>query len=104
MRVPDAYKENTNWHVAQPADAAQRGDWWTIFDDAELNVLEPQIAENNQNLKAADARFREARALIRFNHASLFPTIGVAPSAGGTRESSNQPYFNVNTHTATVSV
>jgi NodT family efflux transporter outer membrane factor (OMF) lipoprotein len=91
---PDAYKENTNWHIAQPADAAQRGEWWTIFGDAELNRLEPQIAANNQNLKAADARFREARALIRFNHASLFPTVGVAPFAGGVRESSNQPYFS----------
>jgi NodT family efflux transporter outer membrane factor (OMF) lipoprotein len=93
----DASKENINWQVAQPADAAQRGEWWTIFGDAELNVLEPQVAENNQNLKAADARFREARALIRFNRASLYPTVGVAPSAGGARESSNQPYFNVNT-------
>ncbi len=94
----DANKENTSWHVAQPADAAQRGEWWTIFGDAELNVLEPEVAENNQNLKAADARFREARALIRFNHASLYPTVGVAPFAGGARESSNQPYFNVNNH------
>jgi NodT family efflux transporter outer membrane factor (OMF) lipoprotein len=93
---PDASKVSVNWQVAQPADAAQRGDWWTIFGDAELNVLEPQVAENNQNLKAADARFREARALIRFNHASLYPTVGVAPFAGGLRESSNQPYFNVN--------
>jgi NodT family efflux transporter outer membrane factor (OMF) lipoprotein len=91
---PDAYKENSNWHVAQPADAIQRGEWWTIFGDAELNKLEPQIASNNQNLKAADARFREARALIRFNHASLYPTVGVAPFAGGVRESSNQPYFS----------
>jgi NodT family efflux transporter outer membrane factor (OMF) lipoprotein len=91
---PDVYKENTNWHIAQPADAAQRGAWWTIFGDAQLNALEPQIAANNQNLKAADARFREARALIRFNHASLYPTVGVAPFAGGVRESSNQPYFS----------
>jgi NodT family efflux transporter outer membrane factor (OMF) lipoprotein len=91
---PDAYKENANWHVAQPADAVQRGEWWAIFGDAELNALEPQIAANNQDLKAADARFREARALIRYNHASLYPTIGVAPAAGGVRESSNQPYFS----------
>jgi NodT family efflux transporter outer membrane factor (OMF) lipoprotein len=90
---PDAYKENSDWQVAHPADAALRGEWWTIFNDAELNVLEPQVAENNQDLKAADARFREARALIRFNHASLFPTVGVAPFAGGSRESSNRPYF-----------
>jgi NodT family efflux transporter outer membrane factor (OMF) lipoprotein len=91
---PDAYKENSNWHIGQPADAAQRGEWWTVFGDAELNALEPQIAANNQDLKAADARFREARALIRFNHASLYPTVGVAPFAGGVRESSNQPYFS----------
>jgi NodT family efflux transporter outer membrane factor (OMF) lipoprotein len=91
---PDAYKENANWHIAQPADAIQRGEWWTIFGDAELNRLEPQIAANNQDLKAADARFREARALIRFNRASLYPTVGVAPFAGGVRESSNQPYFS----------
>jgi NodT family efflux transporter outer membrane factor (OMF) lipoprotein len=91
---PDAYKENANWHIAQPADATQRGAWWTIFGDAQLNALEPQIAASNQDLKAADARFREARALIRFNHASLYPTVGVAPFAGGVRESSNQPYFS----------
>lgn len=94
---PDAYKESSTWQVAQPADAAQRGQWWTIFGDAELNALEPQVASNNQDLKAADARFREARALIRFNHASLYPTVGVAPFAGGLRESSNRPYFSVTT-------
>ena len=94
---PDAYKESSTWQVAQPADAAQRGEWWTIFGDAELNALEPQVAANNQDLKAADARFREARALIRFNHASLYPTVGVAPFAGGLRESSNRPYFSVTT-------
>ena len=91
---PNEYKENSNWQVAQPADAAQRGEWWKIFGDAELNTLEPQVAANNQDLKAADARFREARALIRFNHASLYPTIGTTPFAGGLRESSNRPYFS----------
>jgi NodT family efflux transporter outer membrane factor (OMF) lipoprotein len=94
--TPDAYKENNNWQVAQPADAAQRGEWWKIFSDTELNVLEPQVAANNQDLKVADARFREARALIRFTHASLYPTVGVAPFAGGLRESSNRPYLSAN--------
>jgi NodT family efflux transporter outer membrane factor (OMF) lipoprotein len=91
---PDASKENSNWQVAQPSDAAQRGEWWKIFGDEELNTLEPQVAANNQDLKAADARFREARALIRFNNASLYPTVGASPSAGGLRESTNHPYFN----------
>jgi NodT family efflux transporter outer membrane factor (OMF) lipoprotein len=92
---PDASRENANWQVAQPADAAQRGEWWKIFGDEQLNTLEPQVAADNQDLKVADARFREARALIRFNHASLYPTVGATPSAGGVRESTNQPYFNV---------
>jgi len=92
---PDASKENANWQIAQPSDAAQRGEWWKIFGDEQLNTLEPQVAADNQDLKAADARFREARALIRFNHASLYPTVGAIPSAGGVRESTNQPYFNV---------
>ena len=92
---PDTLKENANWQVAQPADAVQRGEWWKVFGDSELNALEPQVAANNQDLKAADARFREARALIRFTHASLYPTVGVAPFAGGLRESTNRPYFNV---------
>ncbi len=101
---PEAYKENATkenatWQVAQPADAASRGEWWKIFGDAELNTLEPQVAANNQNLKAADARFREARALIRFNHASLYPTVGVAPFAGGLRQSSNRPYRSATTST-----
>jgi NodT family efflux transporter outer membrane factor (OMF) lipoprotein len=98
--APDAYKENANWQVAQPADAASRGEWWKIFGDVELNTLEPEVTANNQDLKAADARFREARALIRFNHSSLYPTVGVAPFAGGLRQSSNRPYRTATTPNA----
>lgn len=94
--APDTFKESSGWRTAQPADTAQRGEWWTIFGDAQLNSLEPLIAAENQNLKVAEARFREARALIRYNHASLFPTVGAAPSVGGVRYSSNRPYFNTN--------
>jgi len=92
--TPDMYKESTDWHIAQPADAAQRGEWWRIFGDEQLNGLEPLVAANNQDLKVADARFREARALIRFNHASLYPTVSTTPFAGGLRESTNRPYFS----------
>jgi NodT family efflux transporter outer membrane factor (OMF) lipoprotein len=91
---PDASSGNTGWRTAQPSDATQRGAWWTIFGDAELNALEPLIARENQDLKAADARFRQARALIRYNRADLSPTVGVAPSVSGLRNSANRPYFN----------
>src|SRR6185437_421742 len=90
----DTYKEDANWHPAKPADTALRGDWWTIFEDGQLNALEPRIAVENQDLKAAEARFRQARALIQYSRSGLSPTIGVSPSVIGERSSSNRPYFN----------
>jgi NodT family efflux transporter outer membrane factor (OMF) lipoprotein len=91
---PDAYKETADWHHAAPNDAALRGAWWTVFNDAELNTLEPQVETANQTLKAADANLRAARANIRVQNANRYPTIGVSPSVQGERESANQPYFN----------
>jgi NodT family efflux transporter outer membrane factor (OMF) lipoprotein len=89
---PDAFKEDSAWQSARPSDAALRGDWWTLFGDAQLNTLETQVTAANQDLKAAEARFREARAQIGFNRANLAPTIGVAPFGGGERLSPNRPY------------
>jgi NodT family efflux transporter outer membrane factor (OMF) lipoprotein len=89
---PEAYKEG-NWQSAQPADTALKGDWWTIFNDPQLNDLEAQIAVSNQTLKAAAARLIEARSQIRYNHSFLFPTIGASPSVVGERYSNARPYF-----------
>src|SRR6185437_8445297 len=90
----DSFKEDPNWHPAQPADTALRSDWWTIFGDPQLNELEPKVAAANQDLKAAEARFRQARALIQYSRSGLAPTIGVSPAVGGERASANRPYFN----------
>ncbi len=89
-----AYKEKSDWQTAKPADTTLRGDWWTIFGDAQLNQLEPLVAQENQNVKAAAARFEEARAQIKYNRSFLAPTVSAAPFGGGLRESSNRPYFN----------
>ena len=97
--TPTAYKEQPaassqgadKWQPANPADQASRGKWWEIFGDPELNGLEEQIATSNQTLKVAEARFREARAAIRFNRASQFPTISTAPSVAYTKDSDYSP-------------
>jgi outer membrane protein TolC len=91
--VPPAYKEAEGWKTAQPGDQALRGKWWEIFGDSELNALEEKVTVSNQDLKAAEARLREARALIQFNRASEFPTISTAPSIGAVRDSAHRPYF-----------
>ncbi len=91
----DAYKEtDPGWQPATPADAALRGDWWTIFHDDELSLLEVKAGLQNQTLKSAAARYVGARAQIGINRSAEFPTIGVAPFAGGLRDSATRPYFN----------
>jgi NodT family efflux transporter outer membrane factor (OMF) lipoprotein len=92
--LPDNFKSEDGWKPAQPSDAKLKGDWWTLFDDPQLNTLEAQIDPANETLKQAEANFRAARAAVRFNRASEAPTIGAAPSIGAVRDSNNQPYFN----------
>ena len=91
--VPASYQGSGQWKTANPGDQASRGRWWEIFGEPELNKLEEQVAASNQDLKVYEARFREARAAIRFNRASQFPTITTAPSAAYTKNSDYSPSF-----------
>jgi NodT family efflux transporter outer membrane factor (OMF) lipoprotein len=90
---PQSFKENDDWKPAQPGDQTMRGKWWEIFGDPQLNELEEEVTQSNQDLKVAEARFREARAMIRFNRSAEFPTISTSPSIVNERLSANQPYF-----------
>jgi NodT family efflux transporter outer membrane factor (OMF) lipoprotein len=85
-----AYKEDQGWKVAQPRDQIPRGKWWEIFGDPQLNALEEQVSEANQNVKVAEARFRQARALIGSARAGLFPTISAGLGVSSLRNSSNR--------------
>ena len=38
--VPTTYKELAGWKPATPRDAIDRGAWWSIYDDPELDRLE----------------------------------------------------------------
>jgi NodT family efflux transporter outer membrane factor (OMF) lipoprotein len=90
--APPAYKETPpNWKEAQPSDQVVRGKWWEIYQDPQLNALEEKIAVSNQTLKASEAQFRQARALVRYNRADLFPTVSAGISATRERLSRNRP-------------
>ncbi|MCU1253693.1 MAG: efflux system, outer rane lipoprotein NodT family, partial [Edaphobacter sp.] len=67
------------------------GTWWTIFQDPQLDALELQLNVSNQNLKAAEAQYRQARAVLRYSRADYYPTVTAGPSATRTRVSSNRP-------------
>ena len=91
LQAPSAYKEVGDWKPAQPNDQNLGGSWWAIFQDPQLDELEQQIDVGNQNLKAAEAQFREARAALRYNRADYYPTVTVAPSATRSRISARRP-------------
>jgi outer membrane protein TolC len=81
-QTPVALKEmagNDQWKMATPSDGLLKGKWWEIFGDPELNRLEELVNVNNQNVKQAEAQFRQARALVLANHANYYPTIGSNP-------------------------
>jgi multidrug efflux system outer membrane protein len=93
--MPAAYAGATNeWKTAAPQAQLPRGQWWKMFDDPELNRLEAQAADANQDLKAAVARFAQARAAADVARSGLFPNIGAAFTATRQRGSANQPLPN----------
>src|SRR5580693_2629508 len=81
--APMAFKElkgNDQWKMATPSDGLLKGKWWEMFGDPELNRLEELVNVNNQNIKQAEAQFRQARALVVANHANYYPSIGSTPA------------------------
>jgi NodT family efflux transporter outer membrane factor (OMF) lipoprotein len=91
-QAPPALKElagNEQWKMATPSDGLLKGKWWEIFGDPELNRLEELVNVNNQNVKQAEAQFRQARALVAANHANYYPSIGSSPAITQTDTGSN---------------
>jgi NodT family efflux transporter outer membrane factor (OMF) lipoprotein len=91
---PQTYQEAAGWRTAQPADEHNRGAWWEIFQDEQLNALEGQATNANQDIKAAFARLQQARAQTRVVRSNLFPTLTLDPSATRERQSLHSPTYS----------
>ncbi len=79
--VSPEFKEIKGWKVATPGASEPKGDWWAVFHDPELSRLEAAVAISNQTVKADEANYREALALINEARAGLFPTVNGTGSA-----------------------
>jgi len=76
VEAPAAYRETpVHWKVARPSDDLHRGKWWEAFGDPELNGLVEQVEFSNQDVRLAEARFRQAQAAITGARSALFPTV-----------------------------
>ena len=81
VATPATFKEGVDWKIAEPQDEIARGQWWTFYGDVYLNSLVEQVAISNQNIKSAEAQYRQAQALIQQSQAGLFPTLSADVSA-----------------------
>ncbi|BDC36784.1 efflux transporter outer membrane subunit [Paraburkholderia terrae] len=81
--------EGTGWKTAEPADARIRSAWWEVYNDPALNALEQQVASANQNVQAAQARFRAARAQVEQFRSQFFPVVTASGGYSRARSSEN---------------
>ena len=79
--VSPQFKEIKGWKIATPRANEPKGEWWSAFRDSELDQLMRVVAVSNQTIKADEANYRQALALINEARAGLFPTIGGTGSA-----------------------
>lgn len=94
LDTPAQFRAVEGWKAAAPADAIERGAWWELYGDAELNALIRRLEDSNQSLAAAEAAWRQARALARGARAAFLPTLdgGAAASRSGTAEGVAKSY------------
>ena len=69
------FKETMGFRPAMPNDTVDRGPWWQIYGDPTLDGLAAQVDISNQTLKASEAAYRQARALVRQDQSGLYPSI-----------------------------
>jgi len=102
-------KKSKNWKIAQPKDACDRGAWWQVFHDEQLNSLEAQLNSSNQTIINSYYNYQQAYALVDEARASFFPTLAGSvtlirqkPSSGGS-SSSGSSSGTITTSSGTIS-
>lgn len=93
-----AFKELEGWVPAAPADALERGPWWQLFGDPELDSLVAAVEVSNQNVAVAAANYAAARAAVQQQRAALFPsvTLGLSGDRSGVRGQGADSSYRLN--------
>jgi outer membrane protein, multidrug efflux system len=86
-----SFKESGDWALATPADSQSRGHWWEGFGEPKLNDLERQLEDSNPDLRAAVARFQEARAVALRARSELYPVVNAQSGVTRGKSSASAP-------------
>ena len=75
----------TGWELADPSMASRpKGSWWEIYQDTLLDDLMRRVDVDNLNIAQAEAKYRQAIALLASATAPLMPTVTASGSANRT--------------------
>ncbi|HEX7605081.1 MAG TPA: efflux transporter outer membrane subunit [Usitatibacter sp.] len=96
LDIPDvptapAYKEESPWARAAPADQLPREAWWTLYGDADLDALQSRLVAGSPDLAAALARYQQARAFTDQLRSGFYPSIVASANAQRLRQSQERP-------------
>ncbi len=73
--ITPTFKEAAGWTPSHPVDALDKGAWWSMYNDPDLDRLEAQVATANQTVKQYEAVYREAHDIVAEARSTLFPTV-----------------------------
>jgi hypothetical protein len=86
------FKEADGWRPSHPVDAIDKGAWWSVFNDPELDALERRVEISNQNIAQYVAAYREAHQITAEARASFFPTVSGSLGAEGEHAAAAAPW------------
>ena len=90
VESPDLFRFDS---VSTAADTVINLKWWEVFQDKDLKTLIDTALVYNQDVLIAASRIEEARAVLGYNKADLWPSLGYDGTAG--RQKVNVPSIGV---------
>lgn len=68
--------------AGKPLDEAAMANWWSLFNDPQLNALVDRAVAANLDIAQAEVRLRQAREASVQAGANLLPSVGVSGNGG----------------------
>jgi NodT family efflux transporter outer membrane factor (OMF) lipoprotein len=84
LPLPATYEE-----AGKAAPSEIPADWWSMYQDQDLDALMQRIDVSSQTLKRSVALLRDARSQVSVARAAYFPTVGAFASTTSSHVSAN---------------
>ncbi len=96
VAVAAEYFEHSGWQEGTPQDATNRGSWWTVLGDPQLDGLENRLTHNNPDLQVLLARHTALQNQLVELRSGLFPNVFGLGAIDRNRQSAHRPLRGVN--------